>query len=394
MKRFAAVLAIAASASMLLAACGGSAGVSGTSAGKGPINVGVTVPLSGEYAPAGQDIVNGAKLAVAKINGNGGVLGRKIALVPQDDACDAQTGAQAAQKLISQKVVGVAGGYCSTASLPELKVFHQQGDIPFVMDASTNPQLTEFGYDDAFRTIGRDDEQGPFAANFIANFLKAKAVVVMDDKTTYAAGLADNTIKALQKNYPGVKVTHLSLTPGQSDYTSVLTHINSLHPDILYYTGYFTEMGLLLQQAHRLGYTFKMMGGDATNDPTVLKTAGAAANGFMATTSPLAQFLGSAQSYVSDYKAKYNKGPGPYSVYEYDAVSVLAQAIKNAGSTKASAINQALHQLKDYHGLTGVYSFNKNGDRVPAAYITLIVKNQKFTAYKELTKSGQWVDVH
>ncbi|MDA8345585.1 MAG: branched-chain amino acid ABC transporter substrate-binding protein [Thermaerobacter sp.] len=386
-KRFAAMIAAAATASMLLAACGSAT----TSSGSQPIQIGVPVPLSGPYASAGQDIVDGAKLAAAKINSSGGVLGRKIEIVPQDDACDPQTGAQAAQKLLSDGVVAVAGGYCSSASLPELNVFHSNGDIPFVLDASTSPSLTEQGYNDVFRTIGRDDEQGPFAANFIANYLHAKTVVVMDDNTTYAHGLAMNTISALAKD--GIKAIHQVITPNQSDYTSELTHIASLHPDVLYYTGYFTEAGLLLKQARSLNLKFTIMGGDATNDPTVIKTAGAAANGFIITTAPLAQFLGTAKSYVSAYQSKFGSAPGPYSVYEYDAVMVLAKAIQSAGSTDAKKINAALHKVKDYHGVTGTFSFNKIGDRTPAVYITLKIVNQQFTAYKELNSSGQWVNV-
>ncbi len=389
-RRYSWILAAAGAMSLLVAGCG-SATTSSSSSSSAPIKIGVPVPLSGSYASAGEDIVDGAKLAAAKINGSGGVLGRKIQIVPVDDACDAQTATQAAQNLVSQNVTAVAGGYCSSASLPELQVFHSQGDLPFVLDASTNPQLTELGYNDVFRTIGRDDEQGPFAANFIANFLHAKKVVVMDDNSTYAVGLQQDTVKAL-KTY-GITATVQHLTPGQSDYTSVLTQINQLHPDVLYYTGYFTEMGLLLKQAHQLGYKFQMVGGDATNDPTVLSTAGSAANGFMLTTAPLAQFLGTAKSYVTEYTQKYGHAPGPYSVYEYDAVSVLAQAIKNADSTKASKINAAIGKIHDFKGLTGTFSFNKIGDRTPAVYITLRVVNGNFTAYKELNDAGQWVSV-
>jgi len=379
----------------ILAALGGlsllMAAAPTVSAAKSPIKIGVPVPLSGSYASAGVDIVNGAKLAAAAINGKGGIGGHPIQIVPADDACDAQTATQAAQNLVAQGVAAVAGGYCSSASLPESTVFHAQGDLPFVLDASTNPQLTEQGFNDIFRTIGRDDEQGPFAANFIVNFMHAKKVVVLDDNSTYAYGLAQDTVKALAKD--GVKATWLHLTPGQSDYTSVLTNVNQLHPQVLYYTGYFTEMGLLLKQARQLGYTFKMMGGDATNDPTVLSTAGAAADNFIVTTAPLAQFLGTAKGYVTKYQHRFHVAPGPYSVYEYDAVSVLAQAMKNAGSTSPKKVDAALAKIKDYSGMTGTFSFNKIGDRTPAVYITLKVVHGKFTAYQELTAAGKWVPV-
>jgi len=142
-------------------ACGGSnsaGGGSGGSSGGGDILIGAPAPLSGDSASAGQDIVRGAELSAKKINDAGGIDGKKIKIVSQDDACSAQTAAQAAQKLISQNVVAVAGSYCSSAALPELAAFHRSG-IPFVMDASTNPQLTEQSFPEAFRTIFRDGDR-------------------------------------------------------------------------------------------------------------------------------------------------------------------------------------------------------------------------------------------
>jgi branched-chain amino acid transport system substrate-binding protein len=258
------------------------------------IKIGVPVPLSGSSANAGTDIVNGAKLAAARINAAGGVLGKQIELVPEDDACDAQTAVQAAQKLVDAGVVAVAGGYCSSAALPELTTFHRAG-IPYVLDASTNPKLTEMGYDGVFRTIGRDDEQGPFAASFIKNSLHAKRAAVINDNTTYAKGLADNTVEALKKD--GVDVVYNdAITPGQMDYSPTLTHVASLNPDVIYYTGYFSEAGLIVKEARQLGLKMTLMGGDGTNDPTLMKTAGPAADGMIITTAPLAQFLSGAHS--------------------------------------------------------------------------------------------------
>ena len=388
----AAILAAAA----LLAGCSsssssGSSGGSQSGGGSGTILIGVPVPLSGEYASAGTDILHGAQLAAAHINAAGGVDGKKIQIVSQDDACLASTGAQAAQKLISQGIVAAAGGYCSTAAFPELEAFHRAG-IPYVMDASTNPQLTEQGFAEAFRTIGRDDEQGPIAASFITGFLHATRVAVGNDNSTYAKGLADATVAALQKD--GAKVVfNNALTPGQSDYTSFLTKIGQSKPQVFYYTGYYPEFGLLLKEAKQLGLKFTMMGGDANNDPTLIKTAGAAAEGAMMTTAPLAQFLTSAASYVSTYTAKYGTGPGPYSSYEYDAVGVVAQAIKDAGSTTPSKITAALKTI-NYTGITGNFHFDANGDRKPVNYIIIMVKNGQFVAYKEFDNStGQWVNV-
>lgn len=355
------------------------------------ITIGVPAPLSGNYASAGIDIVNAAKMAAAAINKKGGVLGRQIEILPEDDACDAQTATQAAQKMIDSGVVAVAGGYCSSASLPELTTLHRH-DMPYVLDASTNPQLTDMGYKDVFRTIGRDDEQGPFVADFIAHSLHAKRAAVINDNTTYSKGLADSTVASLKKL--GVDVVYNNaITPGQMNYQPVLTHVATLNPDVIYYTGYFSEAGLLVKQARALHLKATFMGGDATNDPTLIKTAGAAADGMLISTAPLPQFLSGARGFVDEYTKEFGHGPGPYSAYEYDAVNVLAQAIDNAKSTEAQAINAALSKIRNYHGITGDISFNSKGDRAVAVYIIITVKGGKFVPYERLTADGKWVSM-
>lgn len=388
-----AAVALAAAGCSSSASSGSSSASSGSSqSSAGAILIGVPVPLSGEYASAGTDILHGAQLAAKAINASGGVLGKQIQIVSQDDACLASTGSQAAQKLISQGIAAAAGGYCSTAAFPELEAFHRAG-IPYVMDASTNPQLTEQGFAQAFRTIGRDDEQGPIAASFITGYLHATRVAVGNDNSTYAKGLANATVAALQKDGAQV-VFNNALTPGQSDYTSFLTKVGQSKPQVFYYTGYYPEFGLLLKQAKQLGLKFTMMGGDANNDPTLLKTAASAANGAMMTTAPLAQFLTSAKGFVSSYQAAYGTGPGPYSSYEYDAVRVVAQAIKDAGSATPSKITAALRTIS-YSGITGDFHFDSVGDRQPVNYIVIIVQNGQFVAYKKFDNSThQWVNVN
>ena len=355
------------------------------------IKIGVPVPLSGPYANAGIDILNAAKLAAAKINAGGGVLGKQLQIMPEDDACDAQQGVQAAQKLVDAGVAVVAGGYCSGAALPELGALHRAG-ISYVLDASTNPKLTSMGYDDVFRTIGRDDEQGPFAANFIANYLHAKTAAVVDDNTVYAKGLADNTVSSLKKD--GVNVVYYdAVTPGQMDYSAVLSHIASLDPGVIYYTGYFAEAGLMAKEAASLHLKPQMMGGDGTVDPTLIKTAGPGAEGFIATCAPLPQFLSGAKDFVTSFTKAYGVAPGPYSVYEYDAIDVVAQAIKAAGSADPAAITTALHKVQNFNGLTGSISFNSAGDRTVAVYITVTVKNGAFAPGEMLNPAGKWVAV-
>jgi branched-chain amino acid transport system substrate-binding protein len=355
------------------------------------IKIGVPVPLSGPYASAGVDVLNAAKLAATDINAAGGVLGKQIEILGEDDACDAQQGVQAAQKLVDAGVAVVAGGYCSGAALPELSALHR-ADIPYILDASTNPKLTSMGYDDVFRTIGRDDQQGPFAAAFMADYLHAKKVAVIDDNTVYSKGLADNTVAGLKKD--GVDVVYYdAITPGQMDYSAVLSHVASLGPDVIDFTGYFAEAGLMAKEAAALHLKPQMMGGDATDDPTLIKTAGPAANGWISTCAPLPQFLTGAKSFVTDFTKTYNVAPGPYSVYEYDAVEIAAKAIKDAGSTDPATIITALHKVKDYPGLTGVITFDSAGDRTVASYITVIVKNEAWAANVKLSAAGKWVPI-
>jgi ABC-type branched-subunit amino acid transport system substrate-binding protein len=288
--------------------------------------------------------------------------------------------------------VAVAGGYCSSAALPELRVFHGAG-LAFVMDASTNPELTEKGWSEAFRTIGRDDEQGPFAAKFMKEVLHANSVAVVNDNTTYSKGLAENTVQALKKE--GLEVVYDdAVTPGQMDYAEVAKNVGALKPDVVYYTGYYPEAALIARDVRQLKLPVKyMMGGDGTTDLTLIRSAGAAAKGMICTTAPLPQFLTSAKArrFIADYKKAFGSDPGPYSIYEYDAVAVTAKAIAAAGSTKRADIVAALHKVSDFKGATGDIAFNEKGDRSKAVYMAVIAEGDNFKAYRQLDANGNWV---
>ncbi|WUI03442.1 branched-chain amino acid ABC transporter substrate-binding protein [Spirillospora sp. NBC_00431] len=384
-------LLTATGAGLLLVPLAAACGSGDDSGGSGAIKIGVPAPLSGDSASAGQDILAAAKVAADEINKAGGVDGRDVQIVEADDQCSAQQGAQAAQKLLNSGVVAVAGGYCSGAAVPAIPIYGRRS-VPFVLDASTNPSLTDTGKGKVFRTCGRDDNQGLVAARFMTGQLGAKRIALLHDNTTYAKGLADAAANSA-KQAGGQVVYQDALQPGQSDYSPVLTKVASTRPDVLYFTGYFAEAGLLMKQRKQLGLKFTLMGGDATTDSTVLKTAGSAADGYIATTAPLAKDLPAAGKFVTAYKAANNADPGPFSVYEYDAVKVVAKAIDDAGSTKGRDITDALHKIKDFPGITGPITFDDKGDRTDPLYITVRVQSGAFTAYKKLDKSGgTWVD--
>ena len=341
------------------------------------IKIGVPVPLSGGNAKMGNDISQAATLAVEEWNAKGGVLGRKLEIVAFDDACDAQQSVTAAHKLVDGGVVAVAGGYCSSAAIPASAVYHDAG-VAFVADASSNPKLTDQGFENVFRVIGRDDQQGPYAAGFMMNTLKAKKIAIIHDNTLYAKGLADAT-KAALEGKPGVQVVFFdAVTPGEKDFSAVLTKVKSLSPDVTYYTGYYPEGGLIAKQFKDLGVPGKFMAGDANNDPTFISEAGPASEGVFVTSTPLPQDQSTAKSFIDRYKKRWNQDPGPYSALEYDAVNVVINAIKQSGSTDRAAIIKAITGTKNYQGATGAINFDKKGDRTSVLYITYIIKGGKF----------------
>lgn len=399
--------ALLAMVSLVATACGSSGGNSGGNAAAAPperppaaveaskqesgaIPIGVLVPLSGSSASGGEDMLNAAKLAAADINAAGGVLGRDIKIVPEDDACDSQAATAGAKKLILEKVVGIAGGYCSSAAIPATAVLDPEG-VPFISAAATHPDLTDRGFTTVFRTIGRDDQQGPFAVKYLTGPLRARKIALVHDNNTYSKGLAEQVRAANETLGTGAEIVVFdAITPGESDYTSMLTKVKNSGADALYFSGFFAEGGLLLRQAASLGLKAALVGGDANQEPTLIETAGEAAEGFVVTTAPLPAFLAGAAGFVERYTEKYGKAPGPYSVYEYDAVKVLAVAIEKAGSTGREQVTAALRETS-VTGLTGEISFNDKGDRAKTVYVTAIVKDGVFVPHKKLDADGNWV---
>lgn len=381
---------------LMLTACGSDSNSESASGGqsdkpKAAIKIGFLGPLSGDNANSGADMLNAAKLAVDEINADGGVLGQQVEIVSADDGCDPQTGTAAAQKLLVSGIVGVAGGYCSAAAIPETVVFHPRG-IPFISSAATNPTLTERGMDTVFRTVGRDDQQGPFAARFLAGPGGAKKLAILHNNTVYSKGLAEQTRAANDELRLGMEVVFFdAITPGERDYSSALTKIKTSGADTLYFTGYLAEAGLIVRQAKDLRLPLRLTGGDATNDAAVIKTAGAAAEGFISTTAPLPAFLSGAAGFTKTFTERFGAAPGPYSIYEYDAVKVLADAITRAASTDPKKVTKALRTTQ-WNGLTGDIAFDGKGDRQKTVYVTAIVRDGKFVPHKKLDAAGNWVD--
>lgn len=392
MRRHLVLGALVALAALLAAACGSA--VTGNSSNSGPIKVGVQGPFTGASADPGIAIKNAATLAAQNINSNGGINGRKIQLMPTDDACDAQQGVQAVEQLMTQGVVAFVGGYCSGSSIPESDIIHRTKDIPFITAASSNPKFTEQGYNDVYRMVARDDEEAPATMNFFHSYLHLNKIAILDDNTTYALGLANSAKQTAQSL--GMTVTYFdALVPGQQDYSAFLTKVATTHPDLLYYTGYYPEFGVLAKEYASLSPSYKLDGDSACVDPSVLKVAGSALEnaGISWTTLPTTEFIHNAKNdtFTSKYKKDFGGVPGDYSSYEYDGMMALAQALKNdGGKTDPKDLNAALHKVK-IQGITGTVHFNAQGDRPAPEFLAVKAAGNPpaFTPFA-LRQAGVW----
>ncbi|MFI3272102.1 MAG: branched-chain amino acid ABC transporter substrate-binding protein [Pseudomonadota bacterium] len=336
----------------------------------GTVRIGLMCPLTGKWASEGQDMRNIVELLAADINAAGGVNGDTIELVIEDDGGDPRTAALAAQKLTTSDVSAVIGTYGSAVTEATQNIYDESGIVQ-IGTGSTSVRLTEKGMPLFFRTCPRDDEQGAVAAKVIQNNAY-KRVALLHDNSSYAKGLADET-KALLDAAGTEIVFYDALTPGERDYNAILTKLKAASPDIIFFTGYYPEVGMLLRQKHEMKWDVPMMGGDAANNLDLVKIAGtAAAEGYFFLSPPVPQDFDTekAKTFLADYQAKYGALPNSvWSVLAGDAFSVITEAIAKGGSSDAEDIADYLkNSLKDFPGLSGPIAFNKKGDRVGDLY--------------------------
>jgi branched-chain amino acid transport system substrate-binding protein len=335
---------------------------------KGPVKLGLMAPITGSYASEGQEMKQVLDLLAEELNAKGGIQGQKVEVITQDDGSEAKTSALAAQRLVTQGIVAVVGTYGSSVTEASQSIYNES-KILQIANGSTAVRLTEKGLKYFFRTCPRDDEQGKVAALTIKK-LGVKKLAILHDNSTYAKGLADET-KTLLKDVE--VVFYDALTPKEQDYTTILTKLKAAQPDFVFFTGYYGEAGLLLKQKKDMGWNVPFMGGDATNNPDLVKIAGKeAAAGFYFLTPPLPKDLPNeeAKAFVASFTKKYGTPPNSiYSLLAGDGFRVLAQAIDQAKSADPDQLNDYLKKsLKDYPGLTGKISFNEKGDRVGEVY--------------------------
>ncbi|BAH78051.1 branched-chain amino acid ABC transporter substrate-binding protein [Solidesulfovibrio magneticus] len=341
------------------------------------LKIGSLSPLTGSYAADGNDIANGARAAIAAIEKEGGIPGfDKIELFAEDDACDPRQAVAAANKLVNEKVVGVVGAYCSSATIPASETL-AEADIPMLTPASTSEKVTERGLPYMFRVCGRDDDQSIAAMKFIKDMLAAKTIYIVDDKTTYSQGLADNVEKLANKE--GLKViAHDHVNQGDKDFSAVLTKIKDAKPDVLYMSLQNSASGaLMLIQAKRAGVTAAIIGQDAVYHPQLMEIAKDAAEGMYLTFGYIDEETPSYKKFLAAYE-KFGK-PGAYSAYSYDAAYSLLSAIKAAKSTDPAKIKAELIK-GEMQGASKKIKFQANGES-GSNYIIRVVKDGKFANF-------------
>lgn len=375
----AAFMALVTATVLMTSACSGIlSGGSSNTAATGPIKIAMVVPLSGSSAPSGLTMKNGAQMAVDEINAKGGILGgRKLEMDVQDSACDPGQAVSAANKAVSNGDVISVGGYCSSATLPTLSIFNSK-NIPMIIPAADSQDLPNAKLPNVFLINGTGVQQSAAAVAFMKKE-GMKSVALVDDNTSYSKDITTETNKELNADGSVKVLVNTSVTAGEQDYSSVVNTIKTANPDMVYWTAYYQEGGLIINQLRTAGYTGKIMVADGSVDAALIKIAGSAdAEGVFATSPPTPATLPGAKDWVANYTKKFNAAPGPYSTQSYDAVRLAAQAITNAKTTDGVKVINALKTIKGFKLFTGVLEFNSEQTLKSGGFVVLVVKNGKF----------------
>lgn len=353
------------------------------------IKVGVYGDLTGQTSSFGQSTKNGIELAVEEINAGGGVNGKKIQLVIEDDQGRPEQAKTVVSKLISQdKVQAVLGEVASTNSLAAAPVA-QEAKIPMITPSSTNPKVTEVG-DYISRVCFIDPFQGSVMAKFAANTLKAKTAAILGDvNSDYSKGLTQFFEEEFTK-LGGKVISKEAYTQTDPDFKGQLTKIRNLKPDVLYIPGYYGQVGIIAKQARELDMTMPLLGGDGWDSPEIWKLGGdSLKNTFISNHYSADNPTPEIQNFVKAYKAKFNVEPDSLAALAYDAAKVLADAIKRAGGTDSAKLKDAINSTKDFAGVTGKITIDKTRNAVkPAVVLELDPATSKLKFKETISPEG------
>jgi branched-chain amino acid transport system substrate-binding protein len=337
------------------------------------ILIGIAGPMTGDQSKMGMDFKNGVQLAVDDWNAKGGVLGRKVVMQTEDDQHDPKQAVSIANKLVNEGIVGLIGHFNSSCSIPA-SLTYEEGGVPMITPATTNPEYTERGLWNVFRVCGRDDQQGASAARYATGTLDVKRVAVLHDKTTYGQGLADQFRDNLGD---GVEVVYYGgIIQGDKDFKSVLSSLKSEDPEVVYFGGIYPEGGLLVRQARELGLEAAFFGGDGIIDQKFIEIAGEYADGTYVTFSPDPQNIPTAKAFLDKYHDRFGQH-GPYSIYAFDAANILLGSIQATGTTDGKAVAEHI-RAGSFNGALGTVEFDDKGDNKIADYVIWQVEGGEF----------------
>ncbi len=350
------------------------------------VMIGSVAPLTGPQASLGRDNDNGARLALDEANAQGIVLDGKPAkfeLLSEDDQADPRAGTVVAQKLVDQKVKGVIGHLNSGTTIPASKIY-SDNNIPQVSPSATAIPYTAQGYKTAFRVMTNDEQQGAVLGTYAAKQLGAKKIAIIDDRTAYGQGLADQVAKAAKD--AGANVVAREYTSDKAnDFTAILTSIKGKSPDVIFYGGMYPQGGPMAKQMKGLGIKAKLLGGDGMQTAEFLSIAGADGEGVIASSPgvPVTSMPGG-KDFIAKYEGKYGQIQ-LYAPYAYDAAWALVNAMKAAKSSDPSVYLPELAKV-NFTGVTGQISFDQKGDVQGGAVTMYHVKGGKWEVLETVNK--------
>jgi len=343
----------------------------------GTIKIGLEGPMTGDYAYEGQGFEKAVKLLVDQTNEAGGINGRQVELIIEDDAGDPTQAALVAQRLVDAGVVAVIGAYNSTATEPASEIYNEAG-LLHITPSSTATRLTEKGFQRFFRVCFLDDRQGLFAATFAKDVLGVQNLGILHDNSTYAQGLAEHTKRYAEEM--GMNVAFYdAINPDDQDFTPILTNIGAAGLDAIYFTGYHAQGGLLLKQTGDLGLDLNWVMGNACNNPELIQIGGLEnAVGTYITTEPLPKDVDypEARQFVADFQEAYDMMPDSvWWMMAAEAFNVIRYVMEETNSTDSKVMAEFLHnEAKDINGITGpILGWDEKGDRLGTIHLAYII---------------------
>jgi branched-chain amino acid transport system substrate-binding protein len=335
------------------------------------VKLAVGAPITGPSAATGAQMKNGVDQAAIDINAAGGILGQKIAVSYGDDVSDPKQGVSVANDFAANGVRFVVGHYNSGVTMPASEVYQENGILE-ITPASTNPKVTERGMWNIFRVCGRDDQQGKVAGDYILKHFQGKKIAVVQDKTTYGKGLADEVKKTI--NAGGMKeVLYEGINTGEKDYSALVSKIKQSGADLVYFGGLYTEGGLIVRQMRDQNVKAPLMGGDGITSDEFASVGGPGVEGTLMTYGPDPRNNPDANSVVAEFRAKKFE-PEAYTLYSYAAVQVIKQAAEAAKSLDPKKVAATMHSGVDFKTVLGDIAYDKKGDLTKLDYVMYVWK--------------------